>query len=118
MYDILNERSEEEHTRRYAELLSKNVQWYYEDEEKWEPYDDETNAQIEKAHEDKNSAVRISLHEEGEDEPVRYKIDFNAMIEKNLDNGETTRVDRREKTAGTINKRLIRLNILLESPYL
>jgi hypothetical protein len=102
IYEILNEKSEEEHSRRYAELLSKNVQWYYVDGDGEVPYDNETNAKIEHAFENKKPSVIILLAEESDDKPTRYEIDFNTNVEKNLDTGDTTRVERKETTTGTI----------------
>jgi hypothetical protein len=67
-----------------------------------EPYDNETNAQIEQAYKEKKPAVIVLLAGESDDKPTRYRIDFSTNIETALDTGDTTRVERKETTTGTI----------------
>ncbi|KAK3746699.1 hypothetical protein QZH41_018917, partial [Actinostola sp. cb2023] len=98
IFEILNEKAEEEHKRKYAELVSKNVHWFYIDGDE-EAYDDETNAKIEQAFMNKQTSINITLLDEFKKEQ-RYKIDFASMTETNVDTRETTRVVRKEHGKG------------------
>ncbi|KAK3755409.1 hypothetical protein QZH41_016615 [Actinostola sp. cb2023] len=98
IFEILNEKAEEEHKRKYAELLSKNVHWFYIDGDEEVQYDDATNAKIEQAYMDKQTSINITLIEDHKEQ--RYKIDFASMTETNLHAHETTRVVRKEHGKG------------------
>lgn len=101
IFEILSEKTEEEHTRRYAELLAENIQWYCMNGGTLDPYDEETNAQIEQAYKNQEPTVTVRMVEEGEeDDPSNYQIDFNEMTETDLGTGESTRVERKSKATG------------------
>ena len=89
---ILNEYIEEEHNRGIGELLCKNTQWYYQDddEEDWLPYDPKENFQIETAHKDGQKSVLLYI---GDD---RYEIVFKDMKETCLEDGVERNVKRKE----------------------
>lgn len=90
--EILNEYIEEEHSRGIEELLCKNTQWYYEDddEEDWQPYDPRVNFQIETAHKDGQKSVLLII------DGARCEIVFKDMKETCLEDGEERNVKRKE----------------------
>ena len=91
IHEILNQKIEEEHTRGVEELVSKNTQWfYYEDDGSLEPYDTSINLQIEKAFGDGRNSVSVLIDE------FRYKIVFKDMKETCLDDEEERPVVRKE----------------------
>ena len=89
---ILTEYIEEEHSRGIGELLCKNTQWYYEedDEEDWQPYDPKENFQIETAHKDGQKSVLLII------DGARCEIVFKDMKETCLEDGEERNVKRKE----------------------
>lgn len=96
----MNDKFKEEKDRRFAELLSLNIQWscvYLDGDE--EPYKKETNATIEQAYENKEPFVIVKLPEY-DDTPCR--IDFNKMTETNLKTDEIIKVKRQVKTGKLI----------------
>lgn len=90
--EILNEYIEEEHSRGIEELLCKNTQWYYQDddEEDWLPYDPRVNFQIEAAHKDGQKSVLLII------DGARCEIVFKDMKETCLEDGEERNVKRKE----------------------
>lgn len=83
IYEILNQQIEEEHTRGVEELVSKNTQWfYYDDDGSLEPYDTSINLQIEKAFGDGQSSVIVLIDDE------RCEIIFKDMKETCLDDDD------------------------------
>ena len=90
--EILNEYIEEEHSRGIEELLCKNTQWYYQDddEEDWLPYDPRVNFQIETAQKDGQKSVLLNI--DGD----RCEIVFKNMKETCLEDGEERNVKRKE----------------------
>ena len=90
--EILNEYIEEEHSRGIEELLCKNTQWYFQDddEEDWLPYDPRVNFQIETAHKDGQKSVLLNI--DGD----RCEIVFKDMKETCLEDGEERNVKRKE----------------------
>ena len=90
--EILNEYIEEEHSRGIEELLCKNTQWYYQDddEEDWLPYDPRVNFQIETAHKDGQKSVLLIIDD------ARCEIVFKDMKETCLEDGEERNVKRKE----------------------
>ena len=90
--EILNEYIEEEHSRGIEELLCKNTQWYYQedDEEDWQPYDPRVNFQIETAHKDGQKSVLLII------DGARCEIVFKDMKETCLEDGEERNVKRKE----------------------
>ena len=89
IHNILHHVKEDEHERKQAESLSKDIQWMYKDVDTFVEYQPRVNAKIEAAYNEKKTGVNI---EEG-----RYKIDFNSMTEKDKRGGvtEVQRLDRR-----------------------
>ena len=89
---ILTEYIEEEHSRGIGELLCKNTQWYYEedDEEDWQPYDPKENFQIETAHKDGQKSVLLII------DGARCEIVFKDMKEICLEDEEESNVKRKE----------------------
>ncbi|KAL9972371.1 hypothetical protein ACROYT_G018656 [Oculina patagonica] len=91
IYEILNQQIEEEHTRGFEELVSKNTQWFfYDDDGSLEPYNTSTNLQIEKAFGDVQDSVIVLVDD------VRCKIVFKDMKETCLDDGVERVVVRKE----------------------
>ena len=90
--EILNEYIEEEHSKGIEELLCKNTQWYYQDddEEDWLPYDPRINFQIETAHKDGQKSVLLII------DGARCEIVFKDMKETCLEDGEERNVKRKE----------------------
>ena len=99
IHEILNQQIEEEHTRGIGELLSKNVQWYYyEDEhEGLQPYDTSINRQIEIAFADGQNSVIVLIDD------YRCEIVFKDMKETCLDDGEERQVVRKEIGKGKVS---------------
>ncbi|KAL9972377.1 hypothetical protein ACROYT_G018663 [Oculina patagonica] len=91
IHEILNQQIEEEHTRGVEELVSKNTQWFfYDDDGSLEPYDNRTNLQIEKAFGNGRNSVIVLIDD------VRCEIDFKNMKETCLDDGDERGVVRKE----------------------
>lgn len=90
--EILNEYIEEEHSKGIEELLCKNTQWYYQedDEEDWQPYDPRVNFQIETAHKGGQKSVLLII------DGARCEIVFKDMKETCLEDGEERNVKRKE----------------------
>ena len=90
--EILNEYIEEEHSRGIEELLCKNTQWYFQDddEEDWLSYDPRVNFQIETAHKDGQKSVLLIIDD------ARCEIVFKDMKETCLEDGEERNVKRKE----------------------
>ena len=91
IHKILHQVKEDEHERKQAESLSKDVQWMYKDRGTFVDYEPCVNAKIEAAYDQKKTRVII--------EGGRHEIDFNSMTEKDIDGGvtEVRRIDRRGK---------------------
>ena len=91
IHKILHHVKEDEHERKQAESLSKDIQWMYKDAGTFVEYQPRVNAKIEAAYVETKTGVTI---EEG-----RYRIDFNSMTEKDIRGGvtEVQRLDRRGK---------------------
>ncbi|XP_078364642.1 protein mono-ADP-ribosyltransferase PARP14-like isoform X2 [Oculina patagonica] len=79
IYKILHQLQEEEHERKRAEALSKNIQWMYKDGTNFVHYESHVNARIEIAYDDKKTAVTI-ISEEGD----HFEIDFKSMTERDI----------------------------------
>ena len=96
--EILNEYIEEEHNRGIEELLCKNTQWYYQedDEEDWQPYDTRVNLQIETAQRDGQKSVLLNI--DGD----RCEIVFKDMKETCLEDGEERNLKRKEFGKGIL----------------
>ena len=88
IHKILHHLREEEHERKRAEALSKDIQWMYSDGTNFVHYGSHINAMIELAYHDNETAATITS-EEGDD----FEIDFKSMTEKDA-HGNTTKVQR------------------------
>ena len=88
--EILDQQIEEEHTRGIEELVSKNIQWYYYEDEDLEAYDTSVNLQIENAHDDGQNSVIFLI------DGARCEIVFKDMKETCLEDGEERVVVRKE----------------------
>ena len=90
--EILNEYIEEEHSKGIEELLCKNTQWYYQDDdgEDWQPYDPRVNFEIETAQREGQKSVLLNI--DGD----RCEIVFKDMKETCLQDGEERNVKRKE----------------------
>ena len=99
IHEILNQQIEEEHTRGIEELLSKNVQWYYyeDEQEGFQPYDTSNNRKIESAFADTQNSVIVLI------EGCRCEIVFKDMKETCLDDGEERQVVRKEIGKGKVS---------------
>ena len=100
IYEVLNQKIEEEHARGVGELLSKNVQWFFydsdDDDETPEPYEPSINLQIEEAFGEGKDSVIVLIDEE------KCEIVFKDMKETCLDSGEVRVVVRKEIGKGTV----------------
>ncbi len=97
IYEILNQQIEEEHTRGFEELVSKNTQWFfYDDDGSLEPYDTSINLQIEKAFGDGQDSVIVLIDD------LRCEIVFKDKKETCLDDGEERGVVRKEIGKGKV----------------
>ena len=95
IHEILNQQIEEEHARGVEELVSKNTQWFYADDDgSLEPYDTSINLQIEKAFGDGKDSVLVLIDD------ARCEIVFKDMTETCLDDEEERRVVRKELGKG------------------
>ncbi|XP_022795893.1 poly [ADP-ribose] polymerase 14-like [Stylophora pistillata] len=93
IYDVLNQKIEEEHTKGVGELLSKNVQWFSygsDGDETPEPYEPSINFQIEEAFREGKDSLIVLIDE------AKCKIAFKDMTETCLDDGEVRVVVRKE----------------------
>ena len=107
--EILNEYIEEEHSKGIEELLCKNTQWYYQedDEEDWQPYDPRVNFQIETAHKDGQKSVLLII------DGARCEIVFKDMKETCLEDGEERNVKRKEIGKGKNSSGLSSMTVIL-----
>ena len=90
IHEILNQKLEEEHTRGIEELISKNIQWYYYEDEDLEAYDTSVNSQIENAYGAGQSSVIVLIDD------ARCEVVFKDMKETCLEDGEERVVVRKE----------------------
>ena len=99
---MLSQIREEQHERKRAEALSKDIQWMYSDGSDLVQYESALNAKIELAYHDKKTAVTITS--EGED----FEINFKTMQEKDT-YGNTTEVQRIDLRKGNKSYSLCKL---------
>lgn len=101
IHEMLHQLREEEHERKQAEALLKDIQWMFSDGSNFVPYESLLNARIEQAYQDSKNTVRITS-EEGAD----FVVDFTTMRGKDP-NGtiitEVKRVDRKSKIIYSVN---------------
>ena len=104
IHKMLHQLREEEHERKRAEALSKDIQWMYSDGINFIPYESQANAKIELAYHDEKDTVTLTS-EEGDD----YKVDFTTMQAKDAYGtiiSKVKRVDKKSKIIYQINKNL------------
>ena len=102
IHKMLSQIREEQHERKRAEALSKDIQWMYSDGSDLVQYESALNAKIELAYHDKKTAVTITS--EGED----FEINFKTMQEKDT-YGNTTEVQRIDLRKGNKSYSLCKL---------
>ena len=100
IHQILHEVEKDEYERSHAEALSKHIQWRYKDPDngRFEDYEDYLNAKIEIAFQHKGKKAVVVVQDEMMN---KYKIDFNAMTEKEKKTGAVTDVRRIDLSKGT-----------------
>ena len=102
IHEMLHQIREEEHERKRAEAVSKDIQWMYSDGTNFVRYESHVNAKIELAYHDKKNTV-ILTSEQGDD----YEVDLTAM-QVNDPSGniiaELKRVDQKSKIINELNK--------------
>jgi len=104
IHKMLHQLREEEHERKRAEALSKDIQWMYSDGTNFVPYESDVNAKIELAYHDNKNTVTITSEERDD-----YKVDFATMRVQDAYgtiNTEVKRVDRKSKKFYQVNKNL------------
>ena len=104
IHKMLYQLREEEHERKRADALSKDIQWIYSDGTNFVPYESQANAKIELAYHDEKDTVKLTS-EEGDD----YKVDFTTMQAKDAYGtiiSQIKRVDKKSKIIYQINKNL------------
>ena len=96
IHGIFIEVKEEAHKRDRAELLARDVEWQYKDDEVFKKYANDINAKIELAYFEEKAEVSF-FH--GDDE---YLINFAARTETNLGTCDVTDVRRRDHRKGNL----------------
>lgn len=71
--ELLHEVEKDKHERNHAEMLSKDIQWKYEEDGTFEDYNGNLNAQIELAFQRNKSKIVIQMDEEN------YTLKFDTM---------------------------------------
>ena len=98
IHEILNQQIEEDYMRGVEELLAKNIQWFFRDDDgSWEPYDTSINLQIENAFNDGQDSVVVEIDD------VRCEVVFKAMKETCLEDGVERVVVRQEVGKGKVH---------------
>ena len=98
IHEILNQQMEEHYLRGVEELLAKDIQWFFRDDDgSWEPYDTSINLQIENAFNDGQGSVMVEIDD------VRCEIVFKDMKETCVEDGEERDVVRKEFGKGNIH---------------
>ena len=90
--ELLHEVEKVKHERNHAEMLSKDIQWKYDDNGTFEDYEGDLNAQIELIFQKKKSCIAIQMDE------TDYRINFDTMtMEDEYGNvSEVKRIDLRK----------------------
>ena len=88
IHEILDGIKEAVHEQARAEMVAKDVQWYYEDRGKRVPYERAVNAEIEAAYLAKKNKVRLAL-DSGD-----YEINFKTWEESNLTEYDGERISK------------------------
>ena len=95
--ELLHEVEKDKHERNHAEMLSKDIQWKYEEDGTFEDYDGNLNAQIELAFQKDKSKIEIQMDEEN------YTVKFDTMTMED-EGGVATEVKRIDLRKGTQSK--------------
>ena len=95
IHEIFHSVKENEHKRRRAELLAKNVQWLFKDGSKFEECGLNQNFQIESAYEEKKRTTTIAFGD------AKFELNFKNMTMKDLADGKITEVRRIDHSEGT-----------------
>ena len=98
IHTILHNLKEEEHERRRAEALSKDIRWMNHDGDKFVEYGSLINAKIEAAYCQKKPGVTITSEEEED-----FRIDFSSMTMTDP-RGVATSIQRIDLRKGRTNK--------------
>ena len=93
--ELLHEVEKDKHERNHAEMLSKDIQWKYEEDGTFEDYDGNLNAQIELAFQKNKSKIEIQMDEEN------YTVKFDTMTMED-EEGIATSVKRIDLRKGTM----------------
>ena len=101
IHTILHKLKEEEHERKRAEALSKDVKWMCYDGDKFVEYGSLINAKIEAAYHQKKTRVTITSEEE-----EVFRIDFSSMTMTDP-HGDATPVKRVDLRKGRTDKNWI-----------
>lgn len=96
--ELLHEVEKDKHERNHAEMLSKDIQWKYEEDGTFEDYEGDLNAQIELAFQKNKSRIVIQMDE------INYTVNFDAMKMKD-EGGNSTDVKRIDLRKGTMTTR-------------
>lgn len=92
IHKILQHITEEEHKRKRAEALAKDIEWMFDDGNQMVAFDNEINMQIEIAHQDQKSIVTI----ESEDGDLKFNLKTMMMKDPYGDTSKIERVDLRK----------------------
>lgn len=82
--EMLGSIKDQAHARDRAEMIAKEVQWYYLEQGVRKPYESDINAEIEVAYCKKEQKLQLNL------EDGYYEIDFQSMEETKLDDSSST----------------------------
>ena len=93
--ELLHEVEKDKHERNHAEMLSKDIQWKYEEDETFEDYDGNLNAHIELAFQRNKSKIVIQMDEKN------YTLKFDTMTMED-EEGIATDVKRIDLRKGTM----------------
>ena len=90
--ELLHEVEKVKHERNHAEMLSKDIQWKYDDNGTFEDYEGDLNAQIELIFQKNKTCIAIQMDE------TDYRINFDTMtMEDEYGNvSEVKRIDLRK----------------------
>ena len=102
--ELLHEIKKDKHERNHAEMLSKDIQWKYEEDGTFEDYDGNLNAQIELAFQKNKSKIEIQMDEEN----CTVKFDTMTMEDEG---GIATYVKRIELHKGTMTACALSLSL-------
>ena len=103
--ELLHEVEKDKHERNHAEMLSKDIQWKYEEDGTFEDYDGNLNAQIELAFQKDKSKIEIQMDEEN------YTVKFDTMTMEDEGGMIATNVKRIDLHKGTMTACALSLSL-------